>query len=824
MPQSKRPAGETFDLKKFELSPEKLRLTVDPDELGFSCTHEIKAPKMFIGQERAVAALEFGLGIDRPGYNVFVTGLSGTGKSTVVQSHIAQAVRRRMEKDGEPELFDWCYVYNFERPDQPGAVRLPKGGGAGVVRATEGLPDGLRRDIPAAYNDEAYKSEVRRLTEASVARRRDLMLITERAAEKNGFAIQAGPAGIAVIPIAEGKPMDQARFIALTDEERARLDEARRDIAKKVEEAVRSIQQLEQEHTKVISALDRHVAGHTVDPAFTRLKEKYAAVEDAVSFLDGLRNYTLDSIRALRGGGDDEEEGKGPLLAKTALPTRPPDPLLPFRVNLFVDNSKTEGPPIVTEDNPTYSRLFGQIERKATMGTYITDHTMLKPGSLAVASGGYIVMDAREVLSHAAVWPALKRILKGGAVRPEDPADAIFPGIFPQGLRPEAIPIKVKVIVSSEPEIYDLLVSLDPDFWEIFKVHADLDFRMPLSPDMTKGYGEFICGTCNERNLRHFSNSGAAAVIEYGARLVDDQRRLSTRFGILADLLTEASYWAERDNSPMVGRVHVEKALDQKIYRSSRVADAIKDMMVEGTIMVGLEGAAVGQVNGLAVYATGDMAFGKPGRITATAAMGREGITNIEREAHLSGSTHDKGVLILGGYLNSKFAQDRPLSVNINVAFEQSYGSIDGDSASSTELYAILSALSGLPLRQDIAVTGSVNQKGEVQPIGGVNEKIEGFFDLCKAAGRLGPAGVMVPARNVQNLVLRPDVVEAARQGRFHVYAVNTVDEGVAILTGSSAGERDPDGAYPDVTVNGRVQARLSAYAEGLRKFTALHA
>ncbi len=812
------------DIYKFELPPEKLRWRCDPASLGFACTHEITPPKTFIGQARAVSALEFGLDVDRPGYNIFVTGLSGTGKSTVVQSHIKDAIRRKTARDGAPELFDWCYVYNFDRPDSPEAVRLPPGGGATLARELESLLETLRREVPAAYNDEAYKAEVRQLTEASVAKRRDLMLETEREAERRGFAIQAGPAGISVIPVVEGKPLDQVSFAAMSDRERAVLDEARRDISRKVEDAVRQIQSMEQDHAQAVSDLDHKVARHLVGAPLDRMREKYASAEDVVRFLDGLRTYTIESLRALRGGDEESGAPSSPLAALAKAPqgaARPPDPLLPFQVNLFVDNSKTEGPPIIVEDNPTYTRLFGQIGRRATLGTYVTDHTMLKPGSLVLANGGYLVMDAREVLTHPSVWPALKRVLRGREVRPEDPADAVYPGLFPQGLRPEAIPIKVKVVISSEPEIYNLIAGLDPEFWEIFKVHSDLDYQMPLDQARIRDYAAFVCGTAHARDLRHFSDTGVAAVVEHGVRLVGDQRRLSTRFGVLVDLLVEASFWAEKSGAPMVGREHVERAIEQKVYRSARIADAIQDMMLEGALMVDLDGARVGQVNGLAVYNTGDLTFGKPSRITASSSMGRDGLTNIEREAALSGQTHDKGVLILGGYLRSKFAQDQPLSVNISIAFEQSYGLVDGDSASSTELYAILSSLSGIPLRQEIAVTGSVNQNGEVQPIGGINEKVEGFYDLCKAAGKLGNAGVMVPARNVSNLMLRPDVVEAARAGRFHIYAVNTVEEGIAVLTGRVAGDRGPDGNYPAQSIYGLVQQRLRHYAEGLRKFSA---
>ncbi len=811
------------DSSKFELSPASLRWRCDPSSLGFSCTHEITAPKTFIGQRRAVSALEFGLSMNKRGYNIFVTGLPGTGKSSVIQSHIRQAVKQQTERDGTPPLFDWCYVYNFEKSDSPQAVRLPRGKGAAFARDVAALLETLRRDIPSAYADEAYKSQARKISEDSGTRRRDVMVATERAAAEHGFTIQVGPAGIVVIPIVDGKPLEQARFMAMSAAERETLDSARREVTGHVEEALRQVQALEQQHELSIADLDRRVAEHTTEGPFRPLTEKHRDVADAIEFLTGLRAWSQGTgfLHWLRSGDEEETEGH-PGSGQSAM-VRQMDPAMPFRVNLFVDNSRVEGPPIIVEDNPTYVRLFGQLERRATMGTYVTDHTMLKPGSLVNASGGYLVMDAREVLIHLGLWPALKRVLKGGTVRPEDPADAVFQGLFPQGLRPEAIPIDVKVVLSGEPEIYDMLSALDPDFWEIFKIHADLDSRMPLTSETVAEYARFICGACNERDLRHFDSEAAAAVIEHGARLVGDQTRLSTRFGLLVDLLVESSYWADRDGVAMVAARHVEKALEQKVYRSGRVSDAIQELMVEGTLIVSLEGRETGQVNGLAVYSSGDTVFGKPSRITASASVGREGVINIERESQLSGQTHDKGVLILAGFLRSRFAQDHPLAVNISIAFEQSYGVIDGDSASSTELYAVLSSLSGLPLRQDIAVTGSVNQLGEVQPIGGVNEKAEGFYDLCKAAGKLGSAGVVIPARNVRNLMLRPDVVEAVRNGLFHIYAVTTVDEGMSVLTGVEIGRRGADGIFPAGSVNALVQDRLREFADQYRRYGVQH-
>jgi len=806
-----------MDSDRFELSPGALRWRCDPASLPFNCTDEIEPPATFIGQDRAVAALAFGLGVQKSGYNIFVTGLTGTGKNTVIRSHLAEAVRQRTRDNGDAPIYDWCYVYNFDQPDRPRALRLPRGAGAELRRQFQELLENLRRDVRAVFDDETYKSETRQMVEELVAERQKLMKESETRAIEKGFAIQVSSAGIAVLPVVDGQPLEQADYLRLPPEERNALDDARQEVTKQVEETVKAIQESERTHQQSVADLDRRVAENTVDRHFNPLREASPDNDQIARFIDGLRAHTLHHIRLFRqedGGGDGTSQAGGPAIGGST-----PDPLLPYQVNLYVDNSSTEGPPIIVEPNPTYVNLFGQIERRPLMGTYVTDHTMLKPGSLVLASGGYLVVEAREVLLKPGVWPALKRVLRGGEVRPEDPTDMYMSALFPPGLRPEAIPIDVKVIMTGEAELYHLLAAADEDFWQIFKVQADLDHQMENTPEHVADYGAFICGVAQQQGLPSFTSDGVAAVVEYGARLVSDRGKLSARFGQLADILVEASYWAEQGGAERVAAPHVRKALDEKVYRSSRVADTIRKATVDGTLMVDMEGDKVGQVNGLAVYTVGDASFGKPSRITAMTYMGRHGVVNIEREAHMSGQTHDKGVLILSGYLGKEFAQDHPLSVTVSIAFEQSYGLIDGDSASSTELYAILSSLSGLPIRQGLAVTGSVNQMGEIQPIGGANEKIEGFYELCKAAGKLGDVGILLPARNVQNLMLREEVVEAVERGDFHIHAVGTINEGIAVLTGVEAGERRDDGTYPGDSVNGLVDSRLRQLAEGLRSF-----
>jgi len=806
-----------MDPKHFELRPEALRWRCDPAALPFSCTDEIEPPATFIGQDRAVAALAFGLGVNHPSYNIFVTGLTGTGKNTVIRSHLTEAVRQRTADNGDVTLFDWCYVYNFDNPDRPRALRLSRGTGSKIARQLRDLLQDLRRDVRAAFDDETYKTETGQMLEALVARRQDLIKQTETLALDSGFAVQISSAGIAVVPIADGKPLEQTAYLSMSKEERNALDSARQDITRNVEETVNTIRELEHTHVENVGDLDRRVAENTVERHFAPLTDEHNGDDQVLLYIEGLKAHTLQHIRLFRQDEGDEDGEQKALAPQMGSDSR--NPLLPYQVNLFVDNSAAEGPPIIVETNPTYVHLFGQIERRPMMGTYVTDHTMLRPGSLALANGGYLVVEAREVLLNPGAWPGLKRVLRGGEVRPEDPSEMYMSALFPPGLRPEPIPIDVKVIMTGDPDLYHLLAAVDEDFWQIFKVRADLDHQMPNTPEHVADYGAFICGVVSQQNLLPFSDDGVAAVVEYGARLVSDRKKLSARFGQLADVLVEASYWARQEDVPRVRETHVLKALDEKVYRSSRISDTIREAMVDGTLMVDLEGTETGQVNGLAVYTVGDTSFGKPSRITARTYMGRQGIINIEREAHLSGQTHDKGVLILSGYLGWKFAQDHPLSVAVSIAFEQSYGPVDGDSASSTELYAILSSLADLPINQAIAVTGSVNQMGEIQPIGGANEKIEGYYELCKAAGKLGDAGILLPEKNVRNLMLRSEVVRAVEEGQFRIYAVSTIDQGVSILTGAEAGERGPDGRYPDDSVNARVAERLRELAEGLQRF-----
>jgi lon-related putative ATP-dependent protease len=798
-----------------EVKVPDLRWQCDTAVLKFRCTEDIEPPSGFVGQDRAAAALEVGLGVSRPGFNIFVTGQTGTGRAPVVMAHLQQTVARLREAGLPGRAADWCYVFNFDKHEQPNALRLEAGQGPVFAgRVTEVL-ETLTRDLRNAFQSEEYQAETKRLTDGASDRRQQVLAETERFAIERGFAIQMSPIGVSIVPLAGGKPMEHAQFLALDPAQRADLDRRRQEVTEHVEKAMQRVHAIESERQQAARDFTQKVAENTIRFPFEAIAGHYAGNGEVLGFLERLKEYTLGNIPVFLADGGGQE---GP--APAQAPRIVQDPHLPFRVNVFVSHAERDGAPIVQENNPTYPNMFGLIERRPYLGTYVTDHTMLRAGAIVRASGGYLIVPARDALRQPGVWEALKRALRGGVVRPEDPGEVMMPGLFPQGLRPEAIPIDTKVIMVGDDELYHLLAAFDEDFWEIFKVRADFDFRMENTAQNVHASAALVCGMVKRHQLKHVDRSGVAEIVEYSSRIAGDRTKLSTRFGYIRDLLIEADYWARQDGDELIRDTHVRRALEHRIYRTSRISDAIRELMVKGVLRVDLSGSKVGQINGLAVYDLGDVAFGKPSRITARTFMGRQGVVNIEREARLSGSTHDKGVLILGGLLGARYAQDAPLSLNVSLAFEQSYEGVEGDSASAAELFAIISSLSGAPLRQDIAVTGSINQMGQVQAIGGVNQKIEGFFDVCREARALGSAGVVIPKSNVANLGLRNDVVDAARDGRFHVYAIDDVDEGIELLTGRPAGAPDASGRYPEGTVNSLVVARLRKLAEGMRAFS----
>ncbi|HXG50439.1 MAG TPA: ATP-binding protein [candidate division Zixibacteria bacterium] len=800
----------------FEVSADRLSWRCDLSFLPFSCTADMNPLEDFIGQDRAMRAIEFGLGVNKPGFNIFVTGLTGTGKTSIIKAFLRKVTSERAapgQDAATPD--DWCYVYNFADPDRPQVLRVRAGWGKRLKADMEQLVEHLKREAKKTFESEEFAEQRQAMVEEIQNKQQEMMAALVEEARRHDFALRMTPSGMVLLATRNGKPMQESEYLALSAAERKALEEKRREIEEKVEATLREGKKLERQIAEKLNALESEAGQYLVRLPLAELREKYRDHPRVLSYLEAVRDHILGNLGRFKGTEPPAPStAPGPRFGEAAA-----DPFLPYRVNVFVDNSETQGPPIIVETNPTYHNVFGVVEKKPIVGGYVTDFTLIKAGSISRANGGYLVLYDRDVLSNAGVWEALQRVIKNRELRVEEPA-TFFGWAPPQGLRPEPIPTDTKVIMIGDPALYRTLATLDPDFRETFKVKADFDYRIDRSQENIVAFACFISDYCTREKLRHLDSGGVARVIEHCARVVEDQYKLSTRFSEIADLLVEADYWARREGAELVSASHVERAVAEKTFRLNLVETRLQELIAEGTLLVDVDGAAVGQVNGLAIYQMGDFSFGKPSRITVKTFMGRDGIVNIERESKLSGKTHDKGVLILGGYLGSRYAQDRPLSLSASICFEQSYDGVDGDSASSTELYGILSSLAELPIRQGIAVTGSVNQNGEIQAIGGINRKIEGFYDVCRIKGLTGTQGVLMPRANLRNLMLRPDVVEAVGAGRFHIYAVATVDEGIEVLTGVEAGRRGPDGRYPEDSVNGRVEKKLQRYAEQLRKLS----
>ena len=794
------------------------RWKCDESEFHFECTDDIPPLDRVIGQDRALEAIRFGLEVDKPGYNLFVTGLTGTGKTSAIKSLLQAIIENPARLDGKKPLEDWCYVHNFDDADRPKALRLPQGLARTIRGQLVSALLALREEIPKVFQSDEFQASRREIEASGRQTTQQLTEALEQAARSAGFAVQFSPAGLSIFPMKGGQPLSPEEHGAMSREEQQEIEQARAILMQHAQVTVASVRQAETATADQILRLERESSGSRVNQVFAGVMEAASPAPDLVTYLARTVEYVLDHLN-LFGSPSTDPPGDAlpvPVPGAAALAR---NPFLPFEVNVLVDNSGATSAPIVEELNPNWRNLFGRIERPAATGPHFSDHTMLKPGSFHTANGGYLVINARDLLLYPGVWEAMKRVIRNREIGLEDPAEqgAV---LSPVWLRPEPVPLDVKVIIIGDELIYRTLTTTDhEEFKSYFKVKAEFDHQVTLTGETMDAYCSFICATCRDERLLAFDTGAAARVLEYGARLVNDQSRLSTRFGQIKDLLIEADHWARKDGCTLVASAHVTQAVAQRDYRHNLPQERLREMVTQGSILLDVTGETVGQVNGLAVYDMGDFSFGRPTRITSEIFAGREGVINIEREASLSGHTHDKGVLILSGYLGAKYGQDRPLALSASVAFEQSYEGVDGDSASSTELYAILSSLSGLPVKQGIAVTGSINQKGEIQPIGGVNQKIEGMFDLCRALGLTGEQGVIVPRRNVRNLMLRSDVVEAVKDGKFHVFAIDTIDEGMEILTGCPFGERGEDGRYPEGTLNQRVEQRLEELRQSIRGY-----
>ncbi|MDQ7787878.1 MAG: ATP-binding protein [Thermodesulfovibrionales bacterium] len=802
---------KTVKVKKYAVPIEKLRWVCSQDIFAFECTSDIEPLKEFIGQTRAIDSIKFGLAVERSGYNLFLTGLTGTGKAATIKAHLERFIAGKQGKGMRYELHDWCYVYNFSEPDQPRILRMPQGMARTFSSNLDALLKKLREEIPKTFGSEEYNKRKQNVMQDHQKRYQEAIDVLEQEAARNSLMVQLSPMGAAVVPLADGKPLPREEFLAKPESEREPIEAKRLEIMRKVEETYSRLRDLEKEVGEKMKEIEQKAGEFAVANPFEEIFNQYREHPDIMDFLTQLKEYTLSRLDLFLQAQPTAQ-----------MPSIPPalqtDAIMAYKVNIFIDNSSLNGPPIVIEPNPNWFNIFGKIERKAFMGTYVSDHTMIKSGAVQKANGGYLILNIRDVLINQGVWEGLKRVIRAKEVRVEDPWEQLG-FLAPQGMKAQPMPVEFKIIVMGDDTLYQMLTLYDEDFWEMFKVKSDFDSHMERSDENMRSFACFIRTCCDDEKLKPFDRSGVAKVIEYAVRSTGDQERLSARFGPLKDLLVEADYWAREANREMISGEDVEKAAREKVHRLDLVAERMRQMIIDGTLMIDVKGAVTGQVNGLSVYDLGIFSFGHPNRITAKTFLGRRGVINIERESQMSGRIHDKGVLILSGYLGWKYAQNKPLSLSASICFEQSYSGVEGDSASSTELYAIMSSLSGLPIRQDIAVTGSVNQKGEVQPIGGVNQKIEGFFDICTAKGLTGKQGVMIPSLNARHLMLREDVVEAVKAGTFHLYEVKTVDQGIEILTGVPAGERQSDGTFPEGTVNALMDKRLRDYAERMRGY-----
>ncbi len=802
---------QAADLRaRHRLTPDQLRWTCDPGQFGFKSTAEVPPGEVIIGQERAVRAMELGLMITQAGYNIFVTGPTGTGRTTYTRAKVRDVAAAR------PVPSDWCYVYNFQQPDQPAVLGLPSGVGVQFRKAMEELVEDLKDSIRKLFIGETF--EVRRagLLQSFESRINEIWRELEAQARQLGFILTRSPAGITTVPVGpSGEPLTPEQFNALPQEQRDAIERRGRDLQEGVAEALRKVRIVEREARDAVRELERRAVSSTASPPVTRLKDRYRDQTKIVEYLDHLLADVIEHL------DDFKEAEELPPSLPFPMPARRQERFLRYRVNLIVDNSRLQGAPVVMETNPTYYNLLGKVEYRGEFGALVTDFTMIRGGAVQQANGGFLVLQARDLLTNPLSWEGLKRALNGREARIENIGDQL--GLVPTAtLRPEPIPLDVKVVLVGPPLIFQYLYVLDEDFRKLFKIKADFDTEVQRTDQTMAAYATAIAAICQREGLGAFDRGAVAKVMEYSARLAGHQQRLSTQFNEVANVIYEASAWARQAGHPAVSAADITWAIDERIFRSNRVEERLRQMIGEGQLLVDVDGSKAGQVNGLSVVQLGDYTFGYPTRITARTYVGSRGVVNIERETEMSGRIHSKGVFILASYLGGKYAQDRPLTLSASLTFEQTYSEVEGDSASSTELYTLLSELAQVPIEQSIAVTGSVNQKGEIQPIGGVNEKIEGYFAVCKALGLTGRQGVLIPAQNIPHLMLRETVVEAVREGQFHIWAVRTVDEGLEVLTGVPAGQAEGDEAFPEGTINNRVRKRLADLGERLRRFAPL--
>jgi len=793
------------------LAADLLCHTCEPSQFSFQTTEELEDLDGIIGQDRALEAVQFGMSIQGRGYNLFALGPSGTGK----RSAIRQYLDKRAAAEETPD--DWCYVNNFDQSYKPRALRLPPGQGIILRNDIKGLIQELRTAIPATFGSDDYRTRRQEVEEEFKEKQEEAFKDIQKQAQEHNIRLMRTPAGLAFVPLQDDEIIGPEDFQKLPEEERQRIEAEITELQQKLQATVPQVREWERKLREKVRALDRQVTLFAVGTRIEALREKYAKFPKIIEYLNDIQEDVINSVDEFRHADESPQQFMGMPVPRSGTE---PAFMRRYQVNVLIDHSEAKGGPVVYEDHPTYHNLIGHSDYVAQMGALMTDFGLIKPGALHRANGGYLILDARELLMQPYAWDGLKRTLRAQEIKITSLGQSLSI-VSTVSLEPEPIPLDVKIVLIGERLLYYLLVEHDPDFGELFKIAADFNLELERTPEDSLHYARLIATLTRFEGLRPFDRGAVARVISRSARMAGDAQKLSLHLRSLSDLLHETDYWAGVNSNSVATEGDVQQTIDTQIRRVSRIRERMQEEILRGTIMIDTEGERVGQINGLSVISLGDFAFGRPSRITARVRAGKGEVADIEREVELGGPIHSKGVLILSSFLGARFVPDRPLSLSASLVFEQSYAGVDGDSASLAELCILLSALSGVPIKQSFAMTGSVNQFGEAQPIGAVNQKIEGFFDLCKARGLTGKQGVIVPQSNVQHLMLRRDVVEAAQADQFHIYPVRTVNDAIELLTDVPAGERNDEGVFPEGSVNYLVERQLIEFAEKLREFNA---
>lgn len=787
-------------MKKNELTYKDLKNLCTTSVFDFETTDELDSTGLIYGQERGINALQFGLNIKAKGYNLYIEGPSGVGKTMYSKQYVSEIASKQKTPD------DWCYIYNFDNPNEPIAVSLPAGEGKVFVQNMETFIIDVQKYLKKTFNNEDFEKEKNLIKQKYEEKREKMLDNLNKETLKNDFQVKAAQNGIYMLPVFEGKTLDEAEFEKLDDNIKQDYEEKSNIVQEQIMQVIGQLKIIEKESEQKVDEWQSNIALLTINSYINPIRANYKKNNKIITFLDNVKKDILKNINHFIA---DES-----CIQNTVPQGQKPEaiqPWLNYRVNLFVDNSTTQGSPVIMDSNYSYQNLFGKLEYENQYGMLRTDFTMLKPGILHKANGGYLILQAQDLLTNQICYDTLKKALLVKEANIDNSMEQRSAMVM-ISLKPEPIPLNLKVLLLGDSNIYHTLLSLDPDFKKLFKIKVEFEESAPRTTDNILRLSKFVHSYCEKEGCLPLDKGAMAKVVEYTSRLTEDKEKLSTHFNEIGEIVSEASTWAKLSRKKIITADYIDKALLKRIERVKKYDQKYSQLIEEKTLLIDTEGYKIGEINGLTVMSIGDYTFGKPAKITANTYMGKTGVVNVEREADMSGATHSKGVLILRGYLGEKFAQDFPLSLTASLCFEQLYNGVDGDSASSTECYAILSSLSEIPINQSIAVTGSVNQKGYIQPIGGVNEKIEGFYNICKKRGLNGQHGVIIPIQNVRNLHLTDDIIESVKIGKFHIYAISSIDEGIEILTGVPAGKKNKDGKFPAGTINYLVYEKLKKY------------